>query len=458
MINLHVLILDDETRIREELKDFLLDNECKVFEAGNPSDAFDILKTKPIDIVILDINLPEKDGISILQEIKEKYEDIEVLMITGHGDMDTAIKAMRLGASDFFNKPIRMAEVLQAIERSKRYINLSRQYMQVSRNLDHILHELQENLGIQIVGQSESIKKVMHEIKIASEHPDVSVMIRGESGTGKELVARSIHYLSSRKNNYFYAVNCAAIPESLFESEFFGYSKGAFTGAANYKQGWFEIADKGTLFLDEIGDMQAMMQAKLLRITEDGKVRRLGSNHDIPVDVRIITATNRDILQLVNEGSFRQDLYHRLNTLQIKLPPLRERREDIPVLVDHYTRVFSHKTGKSITGIESSLLDKLMSYDFPGNVRELKNMIERAIILCINGKLSSRHFTSDSFFPADSIINPEHTPDIYDLEVIEKNTIIKALKKTNNNKLQAAKLLHITWQALERRLIKYKLI
>ena len=457
MNDLHILILDDEKRIREELNDFLTDNDFVVFEAATPSEAYKIIDRTPIEIAIVDINLPEKDGLTVLKEIKAANTDIEVLIITGQGDMEKAISAMRLGAADFFNKPIRLGEVLQAIERSKRYINLSRQFNSVRQNYNLLMQEMQENMGLQIIGTSQAIRKVMQDITIASEHPDLSVLVSGESGTGKELVARSIHYLSSRKSNFFYAVNCAAIPENLFESEFFGYEKGAFTGAINHKPGWFEIANKGTLFLDEIGDMQALMQAKLLRITEDGKVRRLGSNKDVTVNVRIITATNRNIEELVATGSFRQDLYHRINTFQIKIPPLRERREDIPILVEYFIRHFATKTGKAITGIETTLMDKLLAYTYPGNVRELKNMLERAIILCHNSKLTYQHFRTESFCPESNNVVITDSEELYDLELIEKNTIIKALNKTGNNLLQAAKLLNITWQTLQRRLTKHNL-
>lgn len=457
MNDLHILILDDEPRIREELTDFLTDNDFVVYQAATPSEAYKIIAETPIEIAIVDINLPEKDGLSVLKEIKAQNIDIEVLIITGQGDMEKAISAMRLGAADFFNKPIRLGEVLQAIERSKRYIKLNRQLTSVRRNYKLLLHEMQENMGLQIIGTSPAIRKVLQDITTASEHADLPVLVCGESGTGKELVARSIHCLSSRKSNYFYAVNCAAIPETLFESEFFGYEKGAYTGAVASKPGWFEIANNGTLFLDEIGDMHAMMQAKLLRITEDGKVRRLGSNKDNKVNVRIISATNRNIEQLVAEGSFRRDLYHRINAFQITIPPLRERKEDIPVLVEHFIRHFAAKTGKAINGIESTLMDKLLAYPYPGNVRELKNMLERAIILCHNSKLTTQHFKTETFRTEPNHGENHGSDELYDLELIEKNAITKALAKTGNNHLQAAKLLNITWQTLQRRLTKHKL-
>jgi len=376
-------------------------------------------------------------------------------MITGHGDMDLAIKAMRLGATDFFNKPINPDEVLHSIERTKRYIKLSKYCVQIQQSYGRLFEELTGEGVLRFIGESKAIKRLKAEIKSAAQHPDVSVLITGESGTGKELVARSIHYLSARSNRNFHAVNCAAIPEQLFESEFFGYIKGAFTGAGTDKQGWFEAADKGTLFLDEIADMHAFMQAKLLRVTEDGKVHRLGSNRDMKVDVRIISATNRDINRSVNRGTFRQDLFHRLNTFQIYIPPLRERKEDIPILVEHFTRHFAQKTGKAISGMETAVMDKLMQHPFKGNVRELKNILERAIIACDEDKLKLKHFNGFSLRTASGCHTCSGDDNIFDLEILEKKTIIKALKQAGNNKTQAAILLNITWQALERRIKKY---
>ena len=461
MNQLNILVLDDEQRIREELHYFLSNNDYMVYEASRPSEAMQIINKIQIEIAIVDINLPEKDGLEVLKEIKDYDADIEVLMITGQGDMNTAIKAMRLGAADFFNKPIRLKEVLHAIQRTTRYINLSKSYQRIRHSYEQLSTE---HMGItegKLLGQSKAIQQLKKEIALAAEHPDTPVLITGESGTGKELTARSIHFLSSRKNHSFHAVNCAAIPESLFESEFFGYLRGAFTNAIAGKPGWFEIADKGTLFLDEIGEMYPMMQAKLLRIVEDGKVRRLGASADHRVNVRIITATNKDIGKLVSEGSFRQDLFHRLNTFHIKLPPLRERKDDIPLLVDYFTQMFARKTNKTILGIESSLLDKLTYYSYPGNIRELKNILERAIMLCNNSRLSARHISSDIFCQLDTnqadLNSSVPEEEIYDLELLEQTTIQKALIKTRGNKQQAANLLNLSWQALERRIEKYKL-
>ncbi|MFA7026120.1 MAG: sigma-54 dependent transcriptional regulator [Candidatus Cloacimonadaceae bacterium] len=457
MTKLNILIVDDEPRIREELCEFLQASGYHCFEAGTPIAAMHEIQHNSIDLVILDINLPQKDGITVLKEIKELDDNIEVLMITGQGDMDLAIRAMRNGAADFFNKPINPDEVLQSIERTKRYLKLSKQCRQVQISYDRLFEELSHGIALRLIGESKTMRILKREIESAAQNPDVSVLITGESGTGKELVARSIHYLSERKNKCFYAVNCAAIPEALFESEFFGYVKGAFTGAGTDKQGWFEAADKGTLFLDEIADMQAFMQAKLLRVTEDGKVHRLGSNRDLNVDVRIISATNRNIVHAVNRGTFRQDLFHRLNTFQINIPPLRERPEDIPILVEHFVRHFAQKTGKAITEIEAAVLDILLQHPLKGNVRELKNILERAIIACDEDKLKLKHFHDFNLHSASGSQPCGKDDDILDLEILEKNAIIKALKQTKDNKTQAAKLLNISWQALERRIVKYGL-
>jgi len=457
MSALSILIVDDEQRIREELSEFLAGCDYPCSTAATPTAALREIETGNIDIVILDINLPERDGIEVLREIKARDDNIEVIMITGQGDMDLAIKAMRLGAADFFNKPIDPNEVLRAIERTKRYIKLSRQCAQTQISYASLLNDINNGSGFQLIGVSKAIKELKAKIESAAQNPDVSVLITGESGTGKELVARSIHYLSARKNKCFHAVNCAAIPEQLFESEFFGYVKGAFTGAAMDKQGWFEAADKGTLFLDEIADMQAFMQAKLLRVTEDGKVHRLGSNRELRVDVRTISATNRDILRLVNRGNFRQDLFHRLNTLQIYIPPLRERKDDIPVLVEHFVRHFAHKTGKAVSGIEATIIDKLREQPLKGNVRELKNMLERAIIACEDDKLRLKHFCDLSPRATHGNFAASQAEPVLDLDILQKNAIIQALKQSGFNKTRAASLLNITWQALERRMKKFGL-
>jgi DNA-binding NtrC family response regulator len=443
--------VDDEKAYRENIEEFFSNSKMKTFSAELPSMAFDILKKNKIDIVILDLRLPEMNGLDVLKEIKKLYPGIEVIIITGHGDMDSVIKAMRLGAIDFFTKPFRLIDVQNAIERTKKFIYLQKKLNEVEMNYSLVSKELKEKFGNNIIGKSKEIKNVLNLMAKVAKAGNTSVLITGESGTGKELIARGIHSLSDRKDHYFYAVNCSAVPENLFESSFFGHKKGAFTGANEDKKGWFEIASGGTLFLDEIGDMPAAQQSKFLRVLEEKKITKVGSYIEIPVDVRIIAATNKDAKKLITNNVLRSDLYHRLSSFEINIPPLRERIEDIPLMVNHFIEFFSANLKKNIKGINRNALEKLMAYDFPGNIRELKNMIEKAVILCDGDKLATDYF---------GFANKEYSPEIkdsYNLQSIEKNIIEKALQKTRFNKTKAAELLNITRQALDRRIEKYRL-
>jgi len=451
MYELNLLIVDDEKAYRENIEEFFSNSKMKTFSAELPSLAFDILKKNKIDIVVLDLRLPEMNGLDVLKEIKKLYPEIEVIIITGHGDMDSVIKAMRLGAIDFFTKPFRLIEVQNAIERTKKFIYLQKKLNEIKMNYSLVSKELKEKFGNNIIGKSKEIKNVLNLMVKVAKAGNTSVLITGESGTGKELVARGIHSLSDRKDHYFYAVNCSAVPENLFESSFFGHKKGAFTGANEDKKGWFEIASGGTLFLDEIGDMPAAQQSKFLRVLEEKKITKVGSHIEIPVDVRIIAATNKDAKKLITNNVLRADLYHRLSSFEINIPPLRERIEDIPLLLDHFIELFSVNLKKNIEGINKNALEKLMAYDFPGNIRELKNMIEKAVILCDGDKLAAGYFGF-----ADEEYSPE-IKDSYNLQSIEKNIIGKALQKTRFNKTKAAELLNITRQALDRRIEKYRL-
>jgi len=454
MEKLKIMILDDEQRVREEIGEFLLENDFQVFKAELPSQAFKILEQNEIDITILDIKLPEMNGIQVLEKIKASYPEIEVIMISGHGDMNSVISAMRLGASDYFTKPFRLMDVHNSIERTKRFITLNLKLKEVEQNLTLVSNELQDKTGHTIITQSPKMKSIIELISKVAKTENTSVLITGESGTGKELVARGIHYLSSRKDKYFYDVNCSAVPENLFESEFFGHKKGSFTGATENKAGWFEVAGKGTLFLDEIGDMPLNLQSKFLRVLEERKIRRVGSHIDIPVDVRIIAATNQRLEKLIEEKLFRVDLFHRLNSFSIHIPPLRERTEDIPLLINHFATEFSKKMKKPIQEIDDNVLHELSNYNFPGNVRELKNMVERAVILNERGKLHLKHFPILAKVD-DLPVFLERSEIIFDLDLAEKNLILKALEKCESNKAKAAKLLNITWQSLDRRMKKF---
>ncbi len=458
MNRLQILVLDDEKIFRDEISEFLKNEGFSVFTASKPSEAFAIIESNEIDILILDLRLPEMDGFSVLERVKTNFPEMEVIMITGHGDMDAVIQAMRMGAVEFFPKPFRLLDIKTAIERTKRFIEVNHRLKEVNNSLSIISKDLKDSVGYEIVGTSRSILQVIDLMRKVAQSDNTSVLISGESGTGKELVARGIHSLSSRKGAPFYAVNCSAIPDTLFESEFFGHKKGTFTGAIEDKAGWFEIASGGTLFLDEIVEMQPIMQTKLLRVLEERKIRRLGSNTDISVDVRIIAATNQSIQTLLETNRFRTDLYYRLNSFEINIPPLRDRPEDIPFLIKYYAEILSKRMNKKFIGIDEAVLNASLGYGFPGNVRELRNMVERALIMSDSGRLTLREFTlftGNAFaLPFESTSSSET---IFDLDELERQTIIMALERTNYKKSETAALLNITRQSLDRRLDKYNL-
>lgn len=457
MEKVNILVVDDEQRVRDEIGEFLIENKYHVHKAGLPSEAFDILKENNIDIVILDIKLPEMDGLTVLRTIKEAYPDLEVIMISGHGDMTSVIEAMRRGAADFFPKPFRLMDINIAIQRTTRYLSLSQKFKDLEKSYSLITKEIQKNIGHQLIGKSDAMKKVISMMAKVADVENTTVLITGESGTGKELVARGIHYLSKRSNQVFHSVNCSAIPETLFESEFFGHKKGSFTGAIEHKAGWFEIANKGTLFLDEIGDMPLSQQAKLLRVLEERKVSRVGSHEMINVDVRVITASNQELMKMSQEKLFRLDLYHRISSFVIDLPPLRERREDIPILVDYFIHYYCEHLGKQVKKVDPAINRELERYPFPGNIRELRNMVERAIIISENGQLRLSDFHIGK---STSSVQGERIPtndEIWDLELAEQKLIRKALDRANNNKSKAAELLNISWQSLDRRMKKFEL-
>jgi DNA-binding NtrC family response regulator len=453
MKKLNVLILDDDERIRTEIFEFLSNLDYRCFQADRPSAAQVLIDSNEIDLMIADINLPEKDGLTYLSEVKEKYPMLEVIVITGFADVNKAVQALRLGAIDFLNKPFRLVELENAIFRTRRYLELSISARRSEETIELINNELKKDTQINFIGKSDAAKKVIDDIYKVAQSKDTSVLITGESGTGKELVARSIHLLSYRSKNAFVAVNSSAITESLFESELFGYKKGAFTGANESKAGLFEHANNGSIFLDEISEMNPALQTKLLRVLEDRKVRRIGSDSETSIDVRVISASNHNFDELLSNNKFRKDLYYRLAVFIIHLPALRERKDDIPLLIDFYIKLFAGKMNKKITGIENSVFEKLANYNFPGNIRELRNLTERAVILCPGEMITANLFeTCENNKINSAQCCPEEN---LDLELNEKNLILKALEKASNNKAQAAKLLNITWQSLDRRLTKF---
>ncbi|MCD4683662.1 MAG: sigma-54 dependent transcriptional regulator [Bacteroidales bacterium] len=449
--NQYVLILDDEEGFRIEVSEYLKNEGYHVYSAGNPSTAIDLLESKIIDIALLDIRLPEMDGITFLKKINQQYPYLGVIMMTGYGEMSNVIQAMRYGAVDFLNKPFKLNEVKESIERINKYQTIRKE----SESKGVLNDTFDENYNI--IGKSKAISEIRNLIQKIAGVPDTTVLITGESGTGKELVAKAIHLLSKRKDNRFIPVNCSTIPEELFENEFFGHKKGSYTDARQDQKGIMEIADKGTLFLDEIGDMKQSMQSKLLRVIEDKKISRLGDYNEKKVDIRIVTATNQNLEGMVKQKLFRADLFHRLNLFRIDIPPLRERKEDIPVLFDHFVKTFIKKYGKPILKVEKSISSKLLNYDFEGNVRELMNLIERAIILCDEKILTENRFHGLKYFSQSAEKTENEKSGSFNLGDQEKQSIKRALNIAGHNKSKAADLLNISRQALDRKLKKYNI-
>lgn len=460
MKKLSVLVVDDEKGYRDEIAEYLNDSGFDVQTAEKPSIAIELVHQDHIDIALIDLKLPEMDGISLMQKIHELDSEIVVIMISGHGDMNSVITAMRKGAIDFFTKPFDLIDIKYCIERTQKYIALQEEISEIKDTYEKLLSTKEDRNRYQIIGDSEKIKHILSLMKKVAETNNTDVFISGESGTGKELVARGIHKLSSRKNKIFFDVNCTAIPENLFESEFFGHVKHAFTGAESSKKGWFEIANHGTLFLDEIGDMPLSMQAKLLRVLEERKIRRVGSSQNIPLDIRIITSTNKDLKQMVKKKLFRKDLFYRLNKFHIHIPPLRMRKKDIEPLVDYYTKVFCTSMKKKPKKFSEKTIISLQNYDFPGNVRELKNIIEKAVIMSRDGDRYLSLQTSKDF-PQNEKMNEllSFLPNLQlkNLGIIEKEMVSEAMKKAGNNKTKAAELLGTSRTSLNRKIKKYNL-
>lgn len=449
---LNILIIDDDP-IYRRLSSSILKERFNVLVADKPSVAFQLLRANRVDYVICDYRLPEMDGLEVLARIKADHPQVEVIMISDSGDMDTVIEALRRGAVDYFKKPFTPADIWMAIEKTRKYSELKKSYHS-ERNKNSQLKKLVDSeFGVEMIGSSKIIADTKNQMRMVAQTPDTSVLILGESGTGKELVARGIHNLSKRKDEFFGAVNMSAIPENLFESEFFGHKKGSFTGAISDKAGWFETANKGTLFLDEIGEMTPNLQVKLLRVLEDRTYTKVGGQNSNCFDIRIIAATNKSIESISGGKEFRIDLFHRVGTFIIYLPPLRERKSDIPELVKYFVDMFCKKMGKSINHIQPQVLELLSNYNFPGNIRELRNIIERAVILCFDDTLRVESFSLMNTF--ESLEPAKFKFETFDLEEIERQTILRALEVSNNNKSEAARLLNIEWNALYRRLQKF---
>jgi len=432
-----ILIVEDERAQREALAGYLRKTGHRVTTAASGTEALE--GNSVPDVVLLDLRLPDIHGLDLLKKLREKHPDAEIIVITAYGTVRTAVEAMKLGAFDYLTKPVDLDELLliigRALEKHERDLEVS--------FLKEEVEKFRPQTGL--IGESAAIKEVLSMIyRVAPS--GATVLITGESGTGKELAARTLHAASPRKNRRFVAVSCAAIPESLLESELFGYERGAFTGATRSKPGKFELADGGTLFLDEIGDLPTSLQVKLLRVLQEKEVERLGSTLPRKVDVRIIAATNQDLRKKVEEGSFREDLFYRINTINIHIPPLRERKEDILPLAEFFLRKFSKEMGKDIKGFDREARKALLSYQWPGNVRELINVVERAVVL-----------TRKNIITADLLaLEPLKSP-FPTLEELEREHIKRALDLAGGNLTRASELLGIHRNTLREKLKKYNL-
>lgn len=449
-----ILVVDDEPGMRTFLEIILRKEGYSVETASDGMKALDNINNNVFDLAILDMLMPVMNGIEVLNRIIEKSPETTVIIITAFASHETAIEAMKLGAYDYITKPFKIDEIKLVIKKALDKKGLERENLRLRK-------ELQTKYGFaNIIGRSIDISKVFELIKRVSELK-VNVLITGESGTGKELVARAIHYSGPRHRGPFIAVNCGAIPETLLESELFGYRRGAFTGASKNKKGLFEEADGGTIFLDEIVDLPIHLQVKLLRVLEEKTIRPLGGTEPIPVDIRIIAATNKLLEEEIANEKFREDLFYRLNVIKIDLPPLRDRRDDIPPLAIHFVEKYSREMGKDIHGISPKALETLESYHYPGNVRELENIIARCVALETSNVIRQQTLPElmvnmDSLNIENGIAGNFGLDHL--LETFEKRTIEKALAQAQGNKVEAAKLLGITFRSLRYRLAKHGLL
>jgi DNA-binding NtrC family response regulator len=441
-----ILIVDDEVTTRNLCRDVAADAGLQVYVAATTEEALDILDQFPVDIVVTDLQVPQLGGLELLKRTRANNAEIAVMVLTQYGTIATAIEATRLGATDYVTKPFHVEELRAKLDRLIHTI-------EVDQENRLMREELRSRPGFGgLIGMSPRMQRVYKLIQKVAQHT-YPVLILGESGTGKELVARSIHFSGPRKNKPFAPVDCSSLVPTLIESELFGYVKGAFTGAQHTKQGLFEAAGEGTLFLDEIGDLPIDLQAKLLRALQEREIKPIGSNERIGIRARVIAATNRDLETAIRTGGFRQDLYFRLNVVQIKLPPLRERKADIPLLVNSFLEKFSD-SARPIHTVSEDAMRRITAYDWPGNIRELENAIERAValgsgpILHVGGLPSNLQYTVSEKHPEGDELVP--------LDILERRAIFRALQETSGDKLAAARLLGIGKTTLYRKLKQYE--
>ncbi|MCX8111534.1 MAG: sigma-54 dependent transcriptional regulator [Syntrophorhabdaceae bacterium] len=471
-----IIIVDDEESILMLLTEFLRGNGYEVDPYIDSKDALSALKTGSYQILITDLSMPKIDGLQLISYIQKEYLNTLGIVITGYGTMESAITAMRCGAFDYILKPFKLEDILSTIESAIYYYkllksenikkelsskaSLMRRFSQSRLLLENALLKdcLKQKYSFNnIIGVSLGMQKVFELIEKVAD-TNATTLITGESGVGKELVAKAIHYNSSRKDNPIVVVNCGAIPENLLESELFGYEKGAFTGAYNTKHGKFEVADKGTIFLDEIGDMSLSLQVKLLRVLQEKTFERIGGSKTIKVDIRFIAATNRDLEKMVKEGQFREDLYYRLNVVPIHIPPLRERKQDIPLLISYFLEQSNRINDARVEGFDDSAMEVLMAYEYPGNVRELNNIVERVVVIKKKGVITIEDLPEKLW----TLKEREQQIDIqrgYETLVteFEKAIIMKALKETKGVKSKAASILNINRTTLIEKMKRLKM-
>jgi len=453
-----ILVVDDEESIREFLEIMLKKENYDVTIAEDGIQAKDILSKKSFDMVISDMQMPNMTGLELLKIVKDSYPDIVFMIITAFGTTETAVDAMKMGAYDYVTKPFKIDEVRLNIANALKSKNLETEVRILKKEL------VKEYSFQNMIGNSAPMHAIFDLVKRVSQAP-TNIMVTGESGTGKEVVAKAIHYNGPLKDKPFVTINCGAIPENLMESEMFGHKKGSFTGAISDKVGLFEVADCGTLFLDEVGELPLSIQVKLLRAIQERIIRRVGATEDIKIEVRIIAATNRNLEDMVSKGTFRQDLYYRLNVIGIKMPALRERSEDIPILANHFLKKYNEKLNKEIVGISMDAMDILKKYNYPGNVRELENMIERTVALEAGATI-----LPESLPPLVNTLSGRKMASSNEIEIgengldldkvigqIEKELLIKAIHTAGGTKKRAAKLLRISFRSMRYRIEKYNL-
>ena len=454
-----ILIVDDEAFIRENLERILAEDGYRPFSTDNGEDALKLVGEEEVDLVLLDLNLGSKSGLDVLKTLREVDPEVLVIIITGYGTVESAVEALKMGAYDYIKKPFKADAIRLIVRLALETQNLRREVRQLKR-------EGQEKglPGADMVGSSAELLQVYRQVREVAKHETATVLIGGESGTGKELVARAIHNLSPRRERPFIEINCGSLPFNLLETELFGHERGAFTDAKTRKIGLFEEANGGTIFLDEIGEMDMNLQVKLLRVLEDRKIRRLGGARNIDIDVRVVAATNRNLKQAIEEKTFREDLYYRLNVFPIFVPPLRERREDIPPLLDYFLKRFSREFNKRIREVSRDALDLLLRYHWPGNVRELRNVVERICIMSREEVIRPELLPSEIFGSApqkDAPFSFEIPPEGILLDEmigeIEKELIGKALKITGANIAKTARLLNVPRGTLRYKVEKYGL-